>query len=322
MVKKILILVLAIAIKINAQVNLVPNPSFESYSICPNGSDELYLAKPWFKPNTGTPDYFNSCATILSSFNVPNTGLGYCPANSGSAIVGEVFYDKVTYNGPNIFREYIATKLNSQLISGTKYYATYYIRLADSSRYASDNVSVYFGDSIKKNSFDTINVIPQITSPSGNFLTNKLSWTKLRGSFVSNGAEKYMYIGNFKHPITNDTIFVNGGGNKIYWSFPYYFFDDICLSSDSIYCENWITNIKKFNSFDFRLYPNPVVSELHINSTSVDYRVKIFNSVGVEQQLDVNENKIDCKSLLPSVYFLHYNQANEPTTIYKFYKIE
>ena len=320
MVKKILLLVLTIVFKINAQVNLVPNPSFESYSICPNGSDELYLAKPWFKPNTGTPDYFNSCATILSSFNVPNTGLGYCPANSGNAIVGEVFYDKVTYNGPNIFREYIATKLNSQLISGTKYYATYYIRLADSSRYASDNVSVYFGDSIKKNSFDTINVVPQITSPSGNFLTNKVAGTKLRGSFVSNGAEKYMYIGNFKHPFTNDTIFVNGGGNKIYWSFPYYFFDDICLSSDSLYCENWITKLPEYeNEIDFKFYPNPLKNILYLEGSNLSGNISLLNIIGEEISFTQENNTINFENLQAGFYFLNY-KTNGKTYKYKIIK--
>lgn len=44
-----------------AQVNLVPNPSFESYSTCPDGSSQLYKATPWFNPALGSPDYFNVC---------------------------------------------------------------------------------------------------------------------------------------------------------------------------------------------------------------------------------------------------------------------
>jgi len=30
--------------------NLVPNPSFEFYTSCPTGSDQVYKAFPWYDP--------------------------------------------------------------------------------------------------------------------------------------------------------------------------------------------------------------------------------------------------------------------------------
>jgi len=49
------------------QINLVPNPSFESYTACPNNAATISFATGWL--NFGqTPDYFNSCANSTASF--------------------------------------------------------------------------------------------------------------------------------------------------------------------------------------------------------------------------------------------------------------
>ncbi len=44
-----------------AQTNLVPNPSFETDSLCPNGGSEIKYASPWYSPTGGSPDYFRPC---------------------------------------------------------------------------------------------------------------------------------------------------------------------------------------------------------------------------------------------------------------------
>ena len=45
--------------------NLVPNYSFESYSVCPDGCTVIpksYFVDDWIMATLGTPDYFNICS--------------------------------------------------------------------------------------------------------------------------------------------------------------------------------------------------------------------------------------------------------------------
>ena len=46
---------------LHAQTNLVPNGSFETYTMCPDGGGVINYATPWYSPTTGTTDYYNSC---------------------------------------------------------------------------------------------------------------------------------------------------------------------------------------------------------------------------------------------------------------------
>jgi hypothetical protein len=55
----VLTLFLSVYSRINAQ-NLVPNPSFEEYSICPDGTSQIDRATHWM-PFRHTPDYHNAC---------------------------------------------------------------------------------------------------------------------------------------------------------------------------------------------------------------------------------------------------------------------
>src|SRR5438105_278491 len=58
----LLILCVSFFVKTNAQ-NLVPNYSFETYTSCPTGSSQIYLAVPWKGVTTNSSDYFNVCGT-------------------------------------------------------------------------------------------------------------------------------------------------------------------------------------------------------------------------------------------------------------------
>ena len=50
--------------------NLVPNPSFENYSACPENISEIDFALPWTSTTGATPDYYNSCSTTLWSTKI------------------------------------------------------------------------------------------------------------------------------------------------------------------------------------------------------------------------------------------------------------
>jgi hypothetical protein len=305
---------------LKSQINLVPNPSFEIYTSCPNSAGQIDFASPWFQPGTGTPDYFNSCASAMNFVNVPVTFMGNSFAHNGVGMAGELFYDNVSASSL-IYREYLAVKLSSTLSNNQKYYISYYLKLADSSRYATDAISVLFTtDSIHKNSYDTISRVPQINNQPGNFILDKSNWTKMRGSFTSSGTENYMYIGNFEPQKTNDTLFVGGGGSMQYNNFPYYYFDDICVSTDSLFSENWVNNITSVSNSNVRLFPIPTSRFLYIEGFSVYHEYKIYNIFGEEMKCEHKYAFFDLMGLESGFYFIHISISGDNPVIYKIIK--
>ncbi|MBK7964032.1 MAG: hypothetical protein IPK10_01055 [Bacteroidetes bacterium] len=88
--KKYLLLLLCIFYlqKATAQLNLVPNPSFEDTVYCPFGTDQLDACANWLN-FCNSPDYFNACSN--PAFGVPNSVFGYQYAHTGNAYAGAVF---------------------------------------------------------------------------------------------------------------------------------------------------------------------------------------------------------------------------------------
>jgi hypothetical protein len=100
--------------------NLVPNPSFETYTACPTGSSQLNKATPWVGTN-GSSDYFNSCAG--PPINVPNAAYGYQQARTGNAFSGIYFINGYSVN----YREYSQVKLTTPLTVGDCYLVKFYV---------------------------------------------------------------------------------------------------------------------------------------------------------------------------------------------------
>ena len=118
--------------------NLVPNPSFEEYTTCP---DNYYMLPTDWYSCSGTPDYFNSCDST-GDYSVPNNGDGNQIAFNGVGYVGlyTVYYSFM--NGD--YKEYIGCLLKTPLIIGAKYYISFYVSLADISNCASNNIGLLF----------------------------------------------------------------------------------------------------------------------------------------------------------------------------------
>src|SRR5262245_52278436 len=80
-----------------AQVNLVPNPSFDSFTTCPVGFSQFngFVAN-WVNPNTATPDYMNACANPNPA-GVPKNGVGWQQTHSGSGYAGGYMFSGTLY---------------------------------------------------------------------------------------------------------------------------------------------------------------------------------------------------------------------------------
>jgi OOP family OmpA-OmpF porin len=123
---------------LKAQVNLVPNPSFEEYEDCPVSLADFSVSN-WFIPKY-SPDYYNSCATS-SQTGVPDNWGGGGYAHSGEAYAGIIVWVAEPYSN---VREFFSVKLNESLIPGKKYNVEFYVSLMDSLWFATQKYRCLF----------------------------------------------------------------------------------------------------------------------------------------------------------------------------------
>ncbi len=201
--------------------NLVPNPSFESYTVCPNSGSQIYYTGNWFGPANNSTDYFNKCS-IVSALNPPTCGSGYQDTRTGNGMVGIW-----VHGGNGNYREYLMSSLLSSLQNNNCYYFSFYCNLANNSKLSIKSLGI----AVTSNSYATtgsssnnvIGVSNPIYKYDNNFLLDTLNWTKVEGIYSANGLEQYIIIGNFKDDFSTDTLSTNHG--NYYYS--YYMIDDI-----------------------------------------------------------------------------------------------
>ena len=280
---------------LKAQVNLVPNPSFEDTVHCPFMLAQIYFASHWSGSNGGTSDYFNSCADLNTSVSIPLNAGGNQLTRSGSGYAGIATY----YVGADV-REYLQTKLDSVLLPSHKYCAKFFVSLLDTQKVACNNIGMYFSDTaIHSTNQLVFNVIPQINNDIvSNPLTDKTGWTMVSGSFIANGGEQYITIGNFVDDANSDTVHVAGGccaGSG-------YYIDDVSVVDCTYDGIDEITGDK----MHFKLYPNPnngnMVLEYKIGDNETG-EIEIYDLAGKlisshvfnssSTTLLVNENNLD-----------------------------
>ena len=93
--------------------NVVPNPSFEEYTVCPDDLAQIENAVGW-STFWGSADYYNVCSGN-SLTGIPANAFGYQAAYIGDAYIGCYTYK----NGP-IYREYAQAQLIAPLTPDRK----------------------------------------------------------------------------------------------------------------------------------------------------------------------------------------------------------
>jgi hypothetical protein len=224
-----------------AQVNLVPNPSFEEYSLCPglNGGNANTL--DYWDIDINTVDNFNSCDTNFP-FNagVPQNVFGYQCASTGNGYSGLYFYAR---NGIYDVREMIGGGLISPLMIGQKYYVTFKVSSAESAYSINNLLGLKFTNRNLINSINAQIIIPPpfIDNMShvntSVIISDTLGWSTIQGSFIADSAYNYFLLGCFYDNSQIDTIL----RPSFNFCKSYYYLDDVCISTDSLYC----TEIKR-----------------------------------------------------------------------------
>ena len=181
----------------------------------------------------GNPELYHICCTNTWGCGIPFNlnNLGYQYPKTGNAHAG---LDVLNYN--YCLREYIQSKLVEKLKIGESYCVKFYVNLSNySAAYITylgaylDNGNVFTPVFLGLAYTDSITlqpIIPQIIN-STQLLNDTLNWMKIEGSFVANGTEEYITIGNF-FPDSLSGIGFLGIDTPAYWT-SYYYIDDVSV---------------------------------------------------------------------------------------------
>ena len=303
----LILLLLAQGVSMQAQ-NLVPNPSFENYTVCPDNIDQIYYATGW-DTYLNTSDYYNSCSTI--GWGVPSNVYGYQLTSYPNchAYAGLINYNPWSTYG----QEFIGRMLDTTMTIGQKYFLEMKVSLTNGSNCTSNNLGFLFS-SVPYNFGNPapINNFAHFNYP--NIITDTANWTIITGSFIADSAYKYIIIGNFFDKSHTDTLGINGG--NCLSSGTYYYIDDVCVSTDSSFCNPYIynceTGISENNiQNNINIYPNPAQNYLYIQfnipeKTGDIFFYNILGNLIFSKKIDSNNNqyKIDLSYINKGLYFV------------------
>lgn len=173
--------------------NLVENGSFEATTGKIKKLASIDLATGWSSPTGARADLFIA-GDKLPEIGTPLNVYGKEDPKDGGNYAGIVGY---SYNDKEA-RSYIMAKLKTPLKKGMKYCVTFYVSLAEASKYSANNM----GAILAKKAYGTdakTSIIekPHILQSENKVINAFYNWEKICGTYESEGGEKYIIIGNF-----------------------------------------------------------------------------------------------------------------------------
>jgi type IX secretion system substrate protein len=284
--------------------NLVPNGDFEQFISCPTSINQLTLAVSWINPATNsTPDYFHQCGS--GGAGVPANFFGNQLPHSGAGYGGLIHYYNYTV-GPN-YREYAEVQLTSPLQPNQCYHFEMYVSPGDNVQWSTDDIAVYFSDTLINNLPYTTNLpfTPQLINTNG-IISDTAHWTLVAGNYQATGGENYLLIGNYIND-TTITLLANGFGSL---NEAYYFIDDVALSP--------CTGIEQNSpNSEYLIYPNPASEKLTVSGKQFGEKAEIIitDILGKEvlkSEIKNPKSEINIKSFKDGIYFIEINGASLP----------
>ncbi|MCX6209594.1 MAG: hypothetical protein NTZ59_08855, partial [Bacteroidetes bacterium] len=223
------------------QKNLVPNYSFEQYTVCPNVLGYAPIPPPWYLTCRSyfAANYLNACANGSSSnYGVPlsfyKTAWNYQPAHTGQAyvLIDYLFSSHQTLQCP----------LLDSMRKNKKYYCEFYVNQPQMMKYSCNNHGMLFTNTAIFP--DTVGEVcgllqvnPHITNYGNPIISDTVNWVKVSGIYKAQGGEKYISIGNFNTWQNTNFIQTNplGGAGASYLidNVSVIPLDSMCLKADA-----------------------------------------------------------------------------------------
>jgi outer membrane protein OmpA-like peptidoglycan-associated protein len=207
--------------------NLIENGSFETVSGKVKGLGQIEAATGWVTGTKAKADLFLSDTKAVTIGKVNQFGKE--EPKEGENYAGITIYS----HGDKAPRSYLTTKLSTPLKKGMHYCVTYWVSLAEMSKYATNQLGMHISKSSLATADDVkgISAEAQIMDFNNKIFKGTYGWEKVCAVFEAKGGEKFIAIGNFakndavkneKNKVTNDVK-----GTPLASS--YYYIDDVSL---------------------------------------------------------------------------------------------
>lgn len=289
MIKFFLFTLCFISISLFGQIeNLVDNGSFESTSSKIKGLGSIDATKNWYSLSAAKADLFLSDSKIPEIQTSGNT-FGKEDPKKGNNYAGIVAY---SYNNKEP-RTYIGSKLNLPMKKGMQYCVSFYISLAEGSKYAINQVGVNFSSkAIQTEDKNPIIEASHILHPKKKVVNATYGWEKICGTYTAEGGESYIHIGNFtpddKTSIEKALKLKNYKGKPTISA--YYYIDDISvvMVDKNTTCNCYSNSEKQTEVF----YHKVIVLEDHMTPIQRIEAHSTFFPFGQYQIQDANKETI------------------------------
>jgi hypothetical protein len=258
--------------------NLVPNPSFEEFTECPDSALELDIegAYPWHSYHN-SPDFFHACDETGMMSTPSSLAYGYQVPFHG---VGQAGFIAQAFNPNN--REALGVELLQPLVPGTDYYVTMQIVRGWGGGFHSNCDCGVNNNGLKFTTraydawdFVPINNLAHIYQQE--VYMDTVNWMQVHGWFTADSAYTHMAIGNFFEPAFNTVINLNG------YDFlkTYYFVDAVCVSSNMSDCEWAMGHTEHVSEMpSISVFPNPFSDHLTVKADRVVTDIELFDASG------------------------------------------
>ena len=264
--------------------SLIPNPSFEDMSCCPNFEGQLNCAVSWRQASVPTTDYVHTCGVLGNTFIGSVAPLPFPDGNGG---VG--FRDGKPSNPQ--FKEYVGSCLNETMVVGLEYRLDFFVGFHrdPSSRFLP--LAIFGATNCNNLPFGGNN--DRFGCP-----TNSSDWFLIGKIDVSGNNEWVNVVFDFTADFAYDAI-VLGPGCEPHPNFnddPYFFIDRLALAEKSNFsipfaditgeaCDDNLLLIAEANQLSYQWYLDGIAL---LGETSVELTITTQNTEGTYQVLIEN----------------------------------
>jgi outer membrane protein OmpA-like peptidoglycan-associated protein len=280
--------------------NLIVNGGFETFEGKLKKVGQFSFVKDW-STATQVPADLYSTTTTSELVTAPRNFNGEQAPYEGETYAGIVGY---SYRNTEP-RSYLTTRMTTDLVEGQMYCLKYKMSLADLSKYAINNMGIYFSKHIVDVQTDNNIIQKEIYTSGQNEVVKEMEgWYHYCKIIQGKGFERYLTIGNFStdETTTAEKVKRPTGFTAVQRNVAYYYIDDVsvthiqypgeCDCSDGKVPESKIVYSK--SSADAG---NLTLSEQVENSTIYFYQFKPDITSTFEKDLDnlvkiLNENKL------------------------------
>ena len=249
--------------------NLVVNPSFEEYDVCPETPAQWATGWLTFR---GTPDLYNSC-NVSGWYDVPSNAFGYQEAAEGEGYAGIITYSSVAQN----LREYLGAPLLEQIQPGDTIHVSMKFAVGcfgwyhPSPRFSASGIGMFFSTT----QWSTSNAVLPNWAATASYVvpTDTLGWTTLEGEFIADSAYSYVILGNPFVDSLTDTMTLDTLSN---FTNAMSFVDEIYVSRSPE--GHASTGMRPLGINGIQVFPNPCGERLFLNANdlelgSTEYRI-------------------------------------------------